>query len=749
MSNPALLALGRHILKPFPNISRKVYEFASHSKRASLGPPSEGLLRQVRSLYWVALDRPPQPKELDECTIKLQSGLPLEAATDEIVRSEEFRDRHKGVERMDLELISGLYKSAFGRQPSLQELSYWLGEAKEGASTSNLLTALAVSDVVQKRLYTPNLSSGEKYDLWVQGTDTIGDEDRAVIRAHVSGLPYRPLVSVVLLTRPTSAKTLSRSLKSISGQLYPNWEFCVALTSDVEPAWQEACREEFAGDPRIKLTHSKDDGTPAETINAALELTTGEYVTFLRAGDILPENSLYEIAVTLGASENIDVLYSDCDQITSAGQRVDPWFKPGWDPDLLLAENYLSDLSVYRRDLLEMIGFLRPGFDGAEFHDLALRATARTAPDRICHIPAVLYHRSKGLDGPSVVSAEVAFSASRRAVQDHLDAAGFADARVELTPSIPNAIRVIWPVPEPEPLVSIVIPTRDQRDHLAQCVEGVLHRTSYKNIEVLIVDNSSTEPATLALFEALTKADPRVRILPHPGPFNHSAMNNAAAREAKGELLLLLNNDVDVINGAWLHELVSQAVRPDVGVVGGKLLYADGRVQHGGIVFSPNGFAHVHRLADRYDPGYHNQLALARTLSAVTGACAMMRREVFFEVGGLDEVNLPSNFNDVDLCLRVGDYGFRIVWTPFAELFHSESASRGHNDSPAKRQKFMQDLQYMRKTWGSLKDPFHNPNILYTWDYLEVPSPPRRQKPWYDFFEQVRNIHDNFPSKSL
>jgi O-antigen biosynthesis protein len=290
-----------------------------------------------------------------------------------------------------------------------------------------------------------------------------------------------------------------------------------------------------------------------------------------------------------------------------------------------------------------------------------------------------------------------------------------------------------------------MIPTRDRADLLANCVEGVLHRTDYSNLELLIIDNGSVEPATLALFHRLCQEDSRVRILNFPGPFNYSALNNAAAREARGEILLLLNNDIDVIEPDWLRELVSHAVRPDIGVVGAKLLYANEQVQHGGVVLGPNGqMIHVHRLSSRNDPGYFGQLALTRTLSAITGACAAIRREVFLEIGGFDEANLPVAFNDIDLCLRAGDYGYRVVWTPFAELFHLESASRGpeHTD-PAKRARFLREWQYMRNTWGSLlesADPFHNPNLLFAWDYFEVPSAPRREKPWRPVFEQICDV---------
>jgi len=327
-----------------------------------------------------------------------------------------------------------------------------------------------------------------------------------------------------------------------------------------------------------------------------------------------------------------------------------------------------------------------------------------------------------------------------------LNSRGYAEATLTPAPQLPTAIRVIWPLPEETPSVSVIIPTRDRADLLARCVEGVLHRTDYSNLEVLIADNGSIEPSTLNLFDRLKREESRVRILYHPGPFNYSALNNAAAREALGEVLLLLNNDIDVIEPGWLRELVSHAVRPDVGVVGAKLLYANEKVQHGGVVLGPNGRAdHLHRLADRNDPGYRGQLALPRTLSVVTGACAAIRRAVFFEVGGLDEVNLPVTFNDVDLCLRVGDYGYRVVWTPFAELFHLESASRGLDVADiAKLKRSRREWHHVRRTWQSVmesSDPFHNPNLLLYPACFEIPHSTRREKPWKSLFEQIWSAH--------
>jgi GT2 family glycosyltransferase len=279
------------------------------------------------------------------------------------------------------------------------------------------------------------------------------------------------------------------------------------------------------------------------------------------------------------------------------------------------------------------------------------------------------------------------------------------------------------------------VPTRDCAELVSRCVEGILHRTDFSNFEILIVDNESRQQASLDLFNILLKQDNRIRILSRPGPFNYSALNNAAAGEARGEVLLLLNNDTDVISGGWLRELVSQAIRPDVGVVGAKLLYENETVQHGGVLLGPRGAAmHIHRFATRDDPGYCGQLALTRTLSAVTGACLAIRRRIYLEVGGLDEANLPVSYNDFDLCLRVQALGYRVVWTPFAELVHLESVSRGSDESdPSKYQRAMSELRYFRDKWKfktEFGDQFHNPNLRFSWSTFELPSPSRRERPW-------------------
>jgi glycosyltransferase involved in cell wall biosynthesis len=574
------------------------------------------------------------------------------------------------------------------------------------------------------------------YQRWIRDHDTFAEADWRAMRSHLESFGHLPLISVVMPTYNTRENFLREAIDSVIAQIYPHWELCIADDASTIPSVTRILEEYASNDPRIKLVLRENNGQIAAATNSALDLATGEFVAFLDHDDVLRRHALYEVAVEINTHPSADLIYSDEDHISETGDRFAPYFKPAWSEELLLGQNMVCHLAVYRRSLIERVGRLRIGLEGSQDHDLALRVSAATVPGNIRHIPSILYHwRSTG-GGRSF--SETAFErcveAGHRAVADHMRALGFNGALVEPAPLASEFgwMRVVLPMPKPEPLVSVIVPTRDRPELLARCVDGLLNRTDYERIELLIVDNDSVELPTRSLLDEL-HAQGRATILPYAGPFNYSAINNMAARAAHGDVLLLLNNDIDVIRPDWLREMVSHAIRPEVGVVGAKLLYPDGRVQHGGVALAPDGtISHMQRLADRNDVGYGGQLALTRCLSAVTGACMAIRREVYFEIGGLDAVNLPIAFNDIDLCLRAGDYGYRVVWTPYACLFHRESASRDRDDAPEKVARFHRELSYMRRRWESLfaHDPFHNPNLFFGWSEFTCPSPPRCEKSW-------------------
>jgi GT2 family glycosyltransferase len=506
---------------------------------------------------------------------------------------------------------------------------------------------------------------------------------------------------------------------------------CIADDASTAPHIADVLKQAAATDGRIRWIRRATNGHISAATNSALTLAAGEWVALMDHDDVLPEHALYELAVEIAEHPDAQIIYSDEDRIDDKGLRNSPYFKPDFDPDLLLGQNVFNHLTAYRRELLQQLDGLRPGFEGSQDHDLALRAAGRVRPDQVRHIPAVLYHWRQASASVSFSESDLAScaDASRRAVREHLAARG-VPAEIVPAPLAPNYNRVIWPVPEPAPLVSVIIPTRDRIELLASCLDGLLNRTNYPAVEVLIVDNDSRSPEALEYF-ARIRADPRIRVIAVPGPFNYADLNNRAAAQATGEILVLLNNDIKVIDGGWLRELVSHAMRPDVGAVGAKLLYADGRLQHGGIVLGVGGVAGHYRAGDRRNSvGPFGWLALTRTTSALTGACLAVRRLVYAEVGGLDAQNLAIAFNDVDFCLRLQASGYRNIWAPAAELYHLESASRGLDVSGANVERFRRETEVMLGRWdGALQsDPCWNPNLSLDNAHGVPAWPPRREK---------------------
>jgi GT2 family glycosyltransferase len=438
------------------------------------------------------------------------------------------------------------------------------------------------------------------------------------------------------------------------------------------------------------------------------------------------------IAAELELHPDADLLFSDEDKIDEHGNRRDPYFKPDFNHELLLGHNCISHLGVYRHSLVEAIGGFRVGFDGSQDYDLALRTIARTERARIRHLPFVLYHwrvfeRSNSF---STDHHDTALGAARRAITEHLEERG---ERVEVVAAPTcNFQRVRRPLPQPAPRVSIVIPTRDNALLLEQCMRGILQTTHYPNFEVLVVDNESRDPAALEHLHAL-EAEPRVRVLRAPGPFNFSAINNGAVAQASGEVLCLLNDDIEVIHADWLSEMVALAAQARAGAVGARLLFPDGTVQHGGIILGVLGVAaHLHRSQPADAPGYFGRLQLSQELSAVTAACLVVRRQVFDEVGGFNEQDLAVAFNDVDLCLRIREAGYVNLWTPHATLHHRESASRASDLSPTQQARFAREVDYMKRRWRDAlaNDPNYSPNLTLEGTDLGLAFPPRVRRPW-------------------
>ncbi|WP_180287727.1 glycosyltransferase [Azospirillum oleiclasticum] len=571
------------------------------------------------------------------------------------------------------------------------------------------------------------------YPTWVQLYDTLSPHDRGAIAEGIARLTRKPLISIVMPVYNTPDPYLRRALDTVIDQLYPHWELCIADDASTAPHVAATLAEYARRDPRIKVVRRPANGHISAASNTALELATGEFVALMDHDDELPPHALYVVALEIENHPDLDILYSDEDKIDEAGVRYDPYFKSDWNYDLFCGQNMISHLGVFRRTLLEAIGGFRVGYEGSQDYDLVLRAVEKTEAARIRHVPHILYHWRvfSSSSSFSTTALPTATNAARRALQDHFDRIG-VPARVEPAPGAEWYSRIAYPLPDPLPLVSLLVPTRDKLDLLRQCVDGLLDGTDYPNLEVLILDNNSEEPATLEWFAAL-EGRPRVRVLRYEGAFNFSAINNFGVEHAKGELIGLINNDIKVIEPGWLKEMVSHAVRPEVGAVGAKLYYGDDTIQHAGVVTGINGVAnHIHKHLPREHPGHFGRLRLVQDMSVVTAACLVMRRSVFDAVGGLDAGNLAVAFNDVDLCLKVREAGHLVVWTPHAELYHLESASRGSDMAPDKINRFMGEIRHMHARWGRtlLNDPYYNPNLTLDAGDFSLAFPPRLPKPW-------------------
>lgn len=553
------------------------------------------------------------------------------------------------------------------------------------------------------------------YTKWLEGRRELSVER---VQRVIDKLPKQPLISVVMPVYNPRIEWLRECLDSVLAQHYPHWQLCIADDASSDPAVREVLAEYAARDGRIQVEYREDNGHICAASNSALALAEGEFVALLDHDDCLSPHALFHVAEALHRHPDAGLLYSDEDKLNEAGERFDPHFKPQWNPDLLLAQNYISHLGVYRTGLVREVGGFREGFEGSQDHDLVLRVCERLAAEQIVHIPHVLYHWRAGEGSTALQSDEKDYTtrAGVAAVREHVQAQVPGAEVVE--GHYPNTYRVRWPLPERLPLVSLLIPTRDRVEILKPCVDAILERTDYPHFEVLILDNQSTCIKTLDYMRDISCRDDRVRVLRWNEPFNYSAINNYGALYARGEILGLVNNDIEPINSDWLCEMVRQVCRPEIGCVGAKLYYPNDTVQHGGVILGLGGVAgHSHKHFHRDHPGYFYRLKLVQNLSAVTAACLLLRKSVFEQVGGLNEENLPIAFNDVDLCLKVRKAGYRNLWTPYAELYHHESVSRGADDNPAKRARANSEVAYMRRTWSKAldDDPAYNPNL--TLDY--------------------------------
>ncbi|MCH7500037.1 MAG: glycosyltransferase family 2 protein [Nitrospinae bacterium] len=629
---------------------------------------------------------------------------------------------------------------------NLKNLShYFWSKALEPNLINNIERALnicryqGIAALIKKILNASNRKNQTiSFQDWIKHFGTVSEIDKDHMRKHIETFSYKPLVSILIPAFNAQKIYLSVAIESVRQQTYPNWELCISIKGSSDCHVKELLNEFQNIDDRIKVVYRYENGHDYGAYNSALEKAEGEWVAFLGQDDEISVHALYFVVNEINEHPEADIIYSDEDKIDEFGRRFSPHFKSDWNPDLFFSHNYISNFLACRASLIKKVGGFRKVFEEAQVYDLLLRCIKKIQHQNIRHIPRILYHRRHILR-PKDFSGTVNSNTdelSKAALKEYFNKSG---QRVQINSGLsPHTYRVRYSVQEPLSKVDIIIPTRNRSDLLAKCIDSIRSQTQYSNYEIIVVDNLSDDPKTLKFFENL-KANNIAKVLNFNQPFNFSVINNYAASKTDGPMLCLMNNDVEVIDPHWLLEMVSHAQRPEIGAVGCKLIYPNQTIQHGGIItgiLSVAGHSHKYYPAD--SGGYFNRLQTIQNISAVTGACLVVRRELYENVGGLEE-QLEVAFNDVDFCLRIQEKGYRNLWTPYAQLIHHETLTRGYDDTPEKQKVLYKETKFMLKYWGDglKKDPYYNPNLSLHSEDFKIAAYPNIKQPWEQTSNQV------------
>ena len=525
---------------------------------------------------------------------------------------------------------------------------------------------------------------------------------------------YQPKISIVIPLYKTPEKYLRQLVDTVKAQTYTNWELCLSDGSGENSPIRKLLESLEASDKRIRVIHNEKQLQISENTNVAIQAATGEYIAFADHDDELTPNALFECVKALNEKKQTRILYSDEDKMSMDGHKFfQPHFKPDYNPDLLCTVNYICHLFVVDKNVIQEVGMLRSEFDGAQDYDFIFRCIEAVKPEEICHIPKILYHwrchEDSTAENPE--SKTYAFEAGKRAIEEHYKRTGI-QAEV-LQGEFLGLYRTRF-IRNHDPLISIIIPNKDHTEDLKRCMDSIDQKSTYRNYEYIIVENNSTEEETFQFYKKLEAENPKAHVVYWDREFNYSAINNYGASFAKGEYLLLLNNDTEIINEDCLEQLLGYCMRSDVGAVGARMYYEDDTIQHAGVVIGFGGIAgHCFVLQPRGTTGYCHRIICAQNYSAVTAACMMVKRSAFDEVGGLTE-ELAVAFNDIDFCMKLRSAGYLIVYNPYAELYHYESKSRGLEDTPEKVARFNKEIQIFERRWPDIMrdgDPYYNPNL--------------------------------------
>jgi GT2 family glycosyltransferase len=532
-------------------------------------------------------------------------------------------------------------------------------------------------------------------------------------RRNINSFSQKPLFSIVMPVYNPRIDLFTKALDSVKVQLYDYWELCIADDKSTDPEVRETLERYSKADPRIKVVFREENGHISKASNSALELAEGEYTVLMDHDDVLREDALYEMARVINKKGSVDLIYTDEDKIDEWGLHSDPHFKPDWCPDNLLSRNYLGHVCAFKTSQLRDIGGWRAGFEGSQDYDLVLRYTE--IYDEVIHIPEVLYHWRIHSESAAFGEAvkPYAYRAAQMALSEAMARRGH-EATVDFLDSF-RGYSIRFGLKNQNAKVSIIIPSRNKADLLRKCIRSIERKSTYKNYEIIVIDNNSDQKDFFSLIKQYSRQNVvKFKCIQDKEAFNFSRLINLGRKNASGEFLILLNNDTEVISPDWIEAMIEHVQRKEIGVAGAKLLYDNDTIQHAGVVIGLGGAAgHVLVGEDRDGPGYFNYVNMLNEYSALTGACFMVRTSVFDEVGGFDE-QFGTEYNDVDFCLKVRESGYKNLYVPHCELYHYESMSRGHPHSTSESyKKHVKEVNLFRKKWKNYveNDPCYNPNL--------------------------------------
>ena len=679
----------------------------------------QGFLR-IRG--WAVAKEPVRIQIFDENKNKIQA---------EILRTERV-DVEQLYEEMDNKDKSGFFVELTNLKGKILYMVFYAGNTKS-VHIVHLQRAVVLSKKIEKYAkkglkYWKNQGSAALVDKMVSKVKTASTREIPYQKWIVRHLPgskelerqrrekfeYQPKISIVVPLYKTPEKYLRQLVDTVKEQTYPNWELCLSDGSGENSPLTSFLKKLEAEDERIRVVYNEKQLQISENTNAGIEIATGDYIAFADHDDELTPHALFECVKALNKNRDIRLLYSDEDKMSMDGHKFfQPHFKPDYNPDLLCTVNYICHLFVVKREIIDKVGVFRSEFDGAQDYDFIFRCVEAVDPSEIYHITKILYHwrchEDSTAENPE--SKTYAFEAGKRAIEEHYRRTGI-NAEV-LQGEFLGLYRTRF-IRDHDPLISIIIPNKDHIDDLKRCMDSIDQKSIYKNYEYIIVENNSTDEKTFQYYKELEAQNPKAHIVYWDREFNYAAIHNYGVSFAKGEYILLLNNDTEIINEDCLEQLLGYCMRNDVGAVGARMYYEDDTIQHAGVVIGFGGIAgHCFVLQPRGTTGYCHRIICAQDYSAVTAACMLVKKSAFDEVGGLTE-ELAVAFNDIDFCMKLRQAGYLIVYNPYAELYHYESKSRGLEDTPEKVARFNKEMQIFERRWPDIMrdgDPYYNPNL--------------------------------------